>query len=76
MSSWSDGEIGLSSWNQGAFADYETVYIFVIDSDDTMSSGLEGYFYNGDFYTTGTSVNAGGVTGSLQSSGSLTISIT
>ena len=50
---WSDTEITVT-YNQGSFANQETCYLFVIDSDGTASAGYEGYFQDGTFYGAGT----------------------
>lgn len=50
--SWSDTSITVS-WNQGSFANNETCYLFVVDSDGTASTGYQGYFVDGTFYGAG-----------------------
>jgi hypothetical protein len=52
-SAWSDTEITVT-YNQGSFANQETCYLFVVDSDGTASAGYEGYFQDGTFYGAGT----------------------
>lgn len=49
-------------WNQGTFEDYETVYLFVVDSDGNVSDGYEGFFLDGVFYSGcyGCSINISG----------------
>lgn len=52
-SAWATDSITVI-WNQGTFNDYETVYLFVIDSNGTASDGYEGYFVDNVFYSADT----------------------
>lgn len=54
LTAWSDTEISLSAWNQGSFSDYETAYLFVIDSNGDASDGYDGYFVDNVFYSADT----------------------
>jgi hypothetical protein len=71
---WSDTEITVT-FNQGSFTDYETCYLFVVDSDGTASAGYEGYFIDGTFYSAGTAPASGlpiQITGNVQATGNVT----
>jgi len=61
---WSATEIDVYAWNQGAFTDNETAYLFVIDTDGSVSNGLQGHFLNGTFYTGSTYTKLSNITAS------------